>query len=165
MIYIAIVGPGESASARDTEDAYSVGALCAARGWITLTGGRDSGVMAAAAGGATSAGGMCIGILPGADRAEAAASLTASIPTGLGEARNAVLVSAATGVIACGMSAGTLSEIALALASHRPLALVRPGEAEVTMLSRLRGEPAFVASSAEAAVEWMARRLEDDAGA
>lgn len=165
MIYVAIVGPGERASDRAIADARSVGALCATRGWMTLTGGRDSGVMAAAAEGATSAGGMCIGILPGSDRSEAAASLTASIPTGLGEARNAVLVSAASGVIACGMSAGTLSEIGLAVAAHRPLVLVRPGEAEVTMLSSLRGEPAFVASSAEEAVDWMARQLGDDASA
>lgn len=165
MIYIAIVGPGERATARAIADARSVGAHCAARGWITLTGGRDSGVMAAAAEGATSAGGMCIGILPGSDRSEAAASLTASIPTGLGEARNAVLVTAASGVIACGISAGTLSEIALALAARRPLALVRPGDAEVALFNSMRMDSAFVASSAQEAVDWMARQLEDNVGA
>lgn len=159
MIYIAIIGPGESASARDIADAHSVGALCAGRGWITLTGGRDSGVMAAAAEGATSGGGMCIGILPGSDRSRAAASLTASIPTGLGEARNAVLVTAAAGVIACGMSSGTLSEIGLALAAQRPVALVRADSGTISLLARFTAEPLGFAEDPADAVEWVAAAL------
>lgn len=164
MIYVAIVGPGDSASVRDTAHAHSVGALCAARGWITLTGGRNCGVMAAAAEGASSVGGTSIGILPGSDRSDAADALTASLPTGLGEARNAVLVSAADGVIACGLSAGTLSEMALAVAGRRPLALVQPGDAEMALLSSIAPGLVWIASSAEDAVEWMARQLVTSAG-
>lgn len=163
MIYIAIIGPGESASPRDVADAHSVGALCAGRGWITLTGGRNSGVMAAAAGGASSMGGLSIGILPGGDRSDAADSLTASLPTGLGEARNALLVTAASGLIGCGISAGTLSEIALAVAVRRPLALVGANGAAVALLTSLPSD-AFFADSAEAAVDWMARQLERGGG-
>jgi uncharacterized protein (TIGR00725 family) len=155
-ICVAVVGPGDSASARDVADARSVGALCAARGWITLTGGRNAGVMAAAAEGASSAGGISIGVLPGADRSDASPSLTASLPTGLGEARNAVLVTAADGVIACGMSPGTLSEIALAVKAKRPIALVRPDGA---LPAGLGGGEVFTADSAAAAVEWMERQI------
>lgn len=159
MICIAVIGPGENATVRDIADAHSVGALCAARGWVVLTGGRAAGVMTAAAEGAASAGGTSIGILPDSDRSEAAASLTVSLPTGLGEARNAVLVTAASGVIACGMSAGTLSEIALAVAAGRPLALVHPGEAGVALLSSIGADAAFFAGSGEEAVQWMNMRL------
>lgn len=155
-IYVAVVGPGDSATARDIADARSVGALCAARGWIILTGGRNAGVMAAAADGASSAGGVSIGVLPGADRSEAAPSLTASLPTGLGEARNAVLVTAADGVIACGMSPGTLSEIALAVKAGRAVALVLP---DGKIPAGLGPQALFAADSAEAAVEWMERQI------
>ena len=155
VIYIAVVGPGDGASARDIAHARSVGALCATRGWITLTGGRNAGVMAAAAEGASSGGGVSIGVLPGPDRSEAAPSLTASLPTGLGEARNAVLVTAADGVIACGMSPGTLSEIALALKARRPVALVRADVEAAALVAGLGSETVFAADSAETAVEWM----------
>lgn len=155
-VHVAVVGPGDGATARDIADACSIGALCAARGWIVLTGGRNAGVMAAAAEGASSSGGVSIGVLPGADRSDAAPALTVSLPTGLGEARNAVLITAADAVIACGISAGTLSEIALAIKGQRPVALLRADAALVAGLGRgvlLR------ADSPEAAVEWIEGEL------
>ena len=71
-LYIAIVGPGEAASQEAIVHAEEVARLVARRGWITLCGGRDAGVMAAAACGASDAGGIVIGILPDADRTRAA---------------------------------------------------------------------------------------------
>lgn len=155
-IHVAVVGPGDGATARDIADARSVGAICAARGWIVLTGGRNAGVMAAAAEGASSSGGVSIGLLPGADRNDAAPSLTVSLPTGLGEARNAVLVTAADAVIACGMSAGTLSEIALAIQARRPIALLG---ADAALLAGLAHGGVLTADSPEAAVEWIEGEL------
>jgi uncharacterized protein (TIGR00725 family) len=73
------------------------------------------GVMEAACRGAKDAGGTTIGILPGADRAAANPFVDVAIPTGLGEARNALVVRAADAVIAVGGGYGTLSEVALAL--------------------------------------------------
>jgi uncharacterized protein (TIGR00725 family) len=55
-----------------------------------------------------------VGILPDTDRGGANAHLTLALPTGLGQARNAVIVTAADSVIAIGAGWGTLSEIALA---------------------------------------------------
>lgn len=159
MIYIAVIGPGESATAGNIADAHAVRALCALRGWTVLTGGREAGVMAAAAEGALSAGGLSVGLLPGSDRSGAASALTVSLPTGLGEARNMALITAANGVVACGMSPGTLSEIALAVAADRPLALVRPDETGVALLTSL-GSAAFFAGSAEEAVQWMHMHLD-----
>ena len=65
---------------------------------------------------------MTIGILPGTDRAAANPFVDVAIPTGLGEARNAVVVRAADAVIAVGGGYGTLSEIALALKAGKRVA-------------------------------------------
>jgi uncharacterized protein (TIGR00725 family) len=73
------------------------------------------GVMEAACRGAKEAGGLTVGILPGTDRAAANAFVDVAMPTGLGEARNALVVRAADALIAVGGGYGTLSEIALAL--------------------------------------------------
>ena len=70
--------------------------------------------MGAASEGAASEGGTVVGILPDTDRGGANEHLTLALPTGLGQARNAVIVTAADSVIAIGAGWGTLSEIALA---------------------------------------------------
>lgn len=159
MLCVAVVGPGEDATAADVESARAVGALVAAQGWVTLTGGRGAGVMQAAADGSRTAGGFSIGILPATDRSGAAPELTVALPTGLGEARNAVLVTAADAVVACGINAGTLSEIALALRAGRPTVLVSPEPALVAGLVALAPGVLRIAESAEDAVQWLAQRL------
>ena len=155
---IAVVGPGEGASAGAIADAEEVGRLVAERGWIALCGGRNSGVMAACARGASAAGGIVIGILPGANRADAAPHLTVALPTGLGEARNAVLVTASDAVIACGISPGTASEIALAVQARKPTVLVRPTAAGAAMFRELAtgAGPFEIVSAAPSAIEWVA---------
>jgi len=65
--------------------------------------------------GAKEAGGTTLGILPGTDRGAANPFVDLAVPTGLGEARNALVVRAADVLIAVGGAYGTLSEIALAL--------------------------------------------------
>ena len=77
--------------------------------------------MDAACRGAKSEGGTTIGILPGTDRGDENAWVDVAIPTGLGEARNALVVRAADVVIAIGGEYGTLSEIALALKTGKPV--------------------------------------------
>jgi uncharacterized protein (TIGR00725 family) len=71
--------------------------------------------MEAACRGARAEGGITVGILPGSDRAAANRHVSVAIPTGLGEARNALVVCSADVLIAVGGAYGTLSEIALAL--------------------------------------------------
>jgi uncharacterized protein (TIGR00725 family) len=71
--------------------------------------------MEAACHGAKGADGLTVGILPGSDRSDANPFVDIALPTGLGEARNALVVRAADVVIAIGGGYGTLSEIALAL--------------------------------------------------
>ena len=71
--------------------------------------------MEAACRGAKEAGGTTVGILPGSDRAAANEFVDVAIPTGMGEARNTLVVRAADALVAVGGGYGTLSEIALAL--------------------------------------------------
>jgi uncharacterized protein (TIGR00725 family) len=78
--------------------------------------------MEAACRGAKDAGGTTIGILPGADRGAANQFVDFAIPTGLGEARNALVARSADGLIAVGGAYGTLSEIAFALKAGKPVA-------------------------------------------
>src|SRR5262245_26500500 len=118
-IHVAVVGAG-AADARIASVAEEVGRLLASRGAVVVCGGLG-GVMEAACRGAKSAGGATVGILPGLDRREANAWVDVAIPTGLGEARNALVVRAADVLIAIGGEFGTLSEIALALKTEKPV--------------------------------------------
>lgn len=154
-----MVGPGDGASDDAVADATHVGRLIAERGWITLTGGRAAGVMAAAVAGARAAGGTSVGILPDAHRDDAAPGLTIALATGLGEARNAVLVSAADALIACGLNPGTLSEIALALRAQKPVALVRAdAEAAALFESMAASAMLYAADRPADAIAWLDER-------
>jgi uncharacterized protein (TIGR00725 family) len=77
--------------------------------------------MEAACRGAKRAGGTTLGILPGLDRGQANPHVDVAVPTGLGEARNALIVRAADALVAVGGGYGTLSEIALALRGGKPV--------------------------------------------
>ena len=94
--------------------AERVGRALAERGAVVVCGGL-AGVMEAACRGAKDAGGATLGILPGLDRADANPYVDVAVPTGLGEARNALVVRAADALVAVGGEWGTLSEIALAM--------------------------------------------------
>lgn len=118
-IHVAVCGPGV-ASAEEEAMAEGVGRLLAEAGAVVVCGG-TTGVMDSVARGAREAGGAVLGILPDLDRTGASPHLTASVPTGMGEARNALVVRAADAVIAVRGEFGTLSEIALALKTGKPV--------------------------------------------
>ena len=115
-----MVGPGD-ADPEQRRVAEEVGRLLAQAGAIVVTGG-CGGVMEAASKGAHEAGGTTLGILPGADRREANEWVSVAVPTGMGEARNALVVRAADAVVAVGGAWGTLSEIALARKTGKSVA-------------------------------------------
>src|SRR5215210_6323554 len=105
--------------------------------------------MEAACRGEREAGATTVGILPGSDRSAANPFVDVAIPTGLGEARNALVVRAADALIAVGGAYGTLSEIALALKAGKRVAGIGTWDIEGV-------EPA---ESPEAAVEAVLRDL------
>lgn len=127
-LQIAVVG---SASNKLNEIqqvlAYEVGKNLVACGCRLLCGGMG-GVMEHAARGARDAEAYCpgdvIGLLPSYDKDEANPYIDIALPTGLGVARNAVLMAACDGVIALDGGSGTLSEIALAWQMHKPIACI-----------------------------------------
>ncbi len=119
---IGVIGAGRSFPKWDAW-AEAVGRGVAEAGAVLVCGGLG-GVMAAAAREARKAGGTVIGILPGADPAEANPDVTIPIPTGLGEGRNLLVVQSSDVLIAIGGGAGTLSEIGFALKLRKPLVLL-----------------------------------------
>ena len=109
---IAVVG-GAEASKIECELAQDLGRQLAGLGALVVCGG-VGGVMKAAAQGATEAGGLVIGILPGSDPKSANPWIGIPLATGMGEARNALVVQGAEAVVSVGGEWGTLSEIAIA---------------------------------------------------
>ena len=118
-MYIGIIG-GTRCSEKTAKLAYETGKLIAEQGWILVCGGMG-GVMESACKGAHEAGGVTIGILPGGSRDNANKYLTYTIATGLGEVRNSIVVKSSDALIAFEGSYGTLSEIAFANISGKPV--------------------------------------------
>jgi hypothetical protein len=116
---VAVVGGGE-AGADALQAAEDVGRHLAQRGAVVVCGGLG-GVMEAACRGAKAEGGTTVGILPGGDRHQANAYVDVAVATGMGEARNALVVRAVDVLIAVDGEFGTLSEIALALRTGTPV--------------------------------------------
>jgi uncharacterized protein (TIGR00725 family) len=112
----AVIGPAR-ADAELIAVAEEVGRLLVDKGLRVVTGGLGGAMEAASRGARSStrwATGTVIGILPTYDPHTANPWVDVIIPTGLGHARNIVVVASADVVLAVGGRAGTLSEIALA---------------------------------------------------
>lgn len=113
---IAVVGSGDvSPDSKEYQLAKELGRLIA-RERIIISCGGLGGVMEGVCLGAYEENGKdakTVGILPGENPEEANDYVNIPIPTGIGEARNAI-VAGADAVIAIGGGAGTLSEIAMA---------------------------------------------------
>jgi hypothetical protein len=116
---IAVIGAG-GCTPSEAEHALQVGREIARRGAILICGGLG-GCMAEAARGAKEAGGITIGIIPTYDKPTANEFIDIVIATGMGHARNAIIVATADAAIAVGGSYGTLSEIALARKMGKPV--------------------------------------------
>ena len=110
---VGVIGP-RTASAEQLAAAEAIGAGLARMGLAVLCGGRQ-GVMEAVARGVAKQRGVAIGLLPEADSRAANPHLSIVLPTGLGEARNAIIARASFCLVAIGDSYGTLSEVALGL--------------------------------------------------
>lgn len=115
--YVGVIGAG-SCSDAIYELAREVGHEIGKRGWVLVCGGLG-GVMEGAAKGCFEAGGTTVGILPGPEREAANPYIHIALPTGLGEARNVLVVRASEALIAVAGGYGTLSEIGLALKMGR----------------------------------------------
>jgi hypothetical protein len=116
---IGVIGGSESSQGVYAQ-AYDVGREIARRGAVLVCGGLG-GVMEAACKGAQEAGGLTVGVLPGHHAEEGNPYVDVPVVTGMGYARNAVLVRTARSLIALDGSYGTLSELAFALQMGKPV--------------------------------------------
>ncbi|HIK28780.1 MAG: TIGR00725 family protein [Oscillatoriaceae bacterium SKW80] len=146
-IVIGVMGPGANPLPEDCKNAWELGKLIAQKGWVLLTGGRDEGVMDAASKGAKSAGGLVVGILPTADTRGMSEAVDIAIATAMGSARNNINVLSSDVVIACGISAGTTSEIALALVAKKKVILLNNHPESQVFFKKLSEENVFVAQT------------------
>jgi uncharacterized protein (TIGR00725 family) len=145
---VAVVGAA-TADESERATAFRLGTALGRRGAIVVCGGRG-GVMEAAARGAAEAGAITLGVLPGDHASQANPWILVPLATGMGEARNALVVRAAEAVLSVGGRWGTLSEIALARQMGLDVGVLGTPPAEGL------GLPAF--EDADEAAEWALER-------
>lgn len=118
-LHIAVIGAG-AANAELFSLAELLGREIAKVGCILICGGMG-GVMAGACKGVHEANGKSVAIIPGNEASYANKWADIVVATGLGHARNVLVVQSADAVIALPGSWGTMSEIALSLKMGRPV--------------------------------------------
>ena len=164
---IAVLGNGQL----DDDDprgplAEALGTALVDARYRVLCGGRGGVMAAVARGGRASAAwvdGDILGLLPGPDASGANPWVDVVLPSGLGEARNA-LIARADAVIAVGGGAGTLSELALAWVYGRPCLAFRcegwSGRLADSALDDKRGDVVYGVDRASEAIEVLGRVLD-----
>ena len=125
---VSVIG-GSTVTESEAEAARAVGRHLAERGHTVVCGGYG-GVMEAACRGASEAGGHTIGILPSDDPDDANPYVDEPIATGLGHARNPLVVMNGKAVIAVDGGSGTLSELGYAGVYDRPTAGIGTHDAD-----------------------------------
>jgi uncharacterized protein (TIGR00725 family) len=122
-LVLTVIGAGD-APEEVCVMAREVGREIASRGAVLINGG-CGGVMRASAEGARAAGGHTIGIIPSYDRDSANEFIEFVVATGMGEARNAIIVASSDAVIAFNGEGGTLAEIGFAKKFGRPIVALK----------------------------------------
>ncbi|NLI16645.1 MAG: TIGR00725 family protein [candidate division Zixibacteria bacterium] len=110
---IGVIG-GSFVEQKYLDLAFEVGRLLAQKDIIIVCGGLG-GVMEAVCKGASENDGLTVGLLPASDIKMANPYVKIPLATGMGSARNKIIVESSQALIAIAGAYGTLSEIALAL--------------------------------------------------
>lgn len=162
---VAVIGAAHATSEQRVL-AEELGRLLVEHGCRVLTGGLG-GVMEAASRGARGAAnhsdGDVIAILPGEDPGLCNEFVDIVIPSGMGLARNVLIVRSAAAVVAIGGGAGTLSEIAHAWQADRTIVALATdgfsGEFAGRALDDRPRAPILRATTPESAVELVLQSL------
>ncbi len=117
---VSVIG-GSDVDTATEEVARTLGRRLAERGHTVVCGGLG-GVMRGVCEGAVGADGHTIGVLPGERVEDANEFVETAVATGMGHARNALVVMNGDAVVAVAGSGGTLSEIGFAFVFDRPVA-------------------------------------------
>jgi len=148
---IGIMGPSKVTEA-DVKNAYEIGKYCAAKGWVVLTGGRNCGVMNAGLQGAKDAGGLTVGVL--FDNNEKNSEyIDIAIRPNIGEARNLINANSSDILVACGISAGTSTEVGFAVQSGKKVILVGLYDEANAFYRKMGKEQVFIAEGYKEACE------------
>jgi uncharacterized protein (TIGR00725 family) len=116
---VSVIG-GHQCSAEVEQLTIELGKKLAKVADVLVSGGL-SGTMKAVCQGFKAGGGLTIGIIPGYDKNDANQYVDIAIPTGMGLARNVLVVKSGDVVVALPGEAGTLSEIAYCLQLNIPV--------------------------------------------
>lgn len=141
------MGPGSNPQQNDLTHAYELGKFCAQNNFTVLTGGHNIGVMDEALKGAHENGGQTIGILAFDNKDKASQYADHVIVTGMKSARNNINVLSSDVVVACGMEAGTLSEVAMALKANKQVIILCNNDKAKDFLSDLEPEKVVIATN------------------
>lgn len=114
---IGVIG-GSFVEQKYLDLAFEVGRLLSQKDIIIVCGGLG-GVMEAVCKGASQNNGLTVGLLPASDIKMANPYVKIPLATGIGSARNKIIVESSQALIAIAGAYGTLSEIALALDSGK----------------------------------------------
>lgn len=152
-IIIGVMGPGDAATTQNTKYAYELGRLIAQENWVLLSGGRNVGVMDAVNKGAKEANGLTVGIMPTNDPATFSEFVDIVIITDMKGARNNINVLSSEVVVACGLGAGTTSEIALALKARKKVILLDMDESDQNFFKKIGKDNISTANTPQEAIK------------
>jgi uncharacterized protein (TIGR00725 family) len=117
---ISVIG-GHNCTSKVEQLAHNLGISLAKVGEVLVSGGLGGTMKAVCQGFKQGGGGLVIGILPSYNKDDANPFVDVTIPTGIGLARNVLVVKSADVVVALPGEAGTLSEIAYCLQFKIPV--------------------------------------------
>ncbi|MCI9365555.1 MAG: cytochrome [Clostridia bacterium] len=143
---IGIMGP-TNAIEDDLINAYQIGKYCAENNYITLTGGLKYGIMNEALKGAKENGGLTVGIMPTDDKSEYSKYVDIPIITTMKAGRNYIETLTSDIIVACGISAGTSSEISLAIKPKKKIILIGLDENTNNFYQNLAPNQVFIAKN------------------
>lgn len=155
-VQIGVIGSSGLIDSKLFSLAYEVGQEIAKSGAVLICGGRD-GIMEAVSKGVKDGGGISVGIVPSYTGEDANPYLTVTIATGIGFARNALVVASSDAVIVISGRAGTLSELAIASLLDKPIIALIKGRGVAKIAEKLAEEgiinPIYEAETPKKAVE------------
>lgn len=146
MYNIGVVG-GSQADVRYKEISIELGRLLAQKKAVVFCGGM-TGVMEWVSQGVREEKGTIVGILPGSSMKEGNGDLTIKIPTGMGYARNFIIVRASEALIAVDGSNGTMSEASFAISEGKSVVII--GELNLKRNKEQEGNVYHVQTAQEA---------------
>lgn len=157
---VGVMGPGEAATKADLQNAYEIGKFCASKGWVTLTGGRNQGVMNEALKGAKENSGLTVGILPTNDKITFSDYIDIPIITNMRSGRNYINALSCDIMVACNMGPGISSEVSYAIGAEKKVILLGVFEEATAFFKKLDAKRVFIAKDYKEAIAMLEKEVQ-----